>query len=586
MTTIETRPHSPISSAAEGLTLRPYQLSRAAGGERLLLATLVVALLLASLAPILRLAWEAVPFDARGWSVLQRVATAPATWRALGNSLELGAGATLVSALLGGGFALLAGATDIRGKGLLAFCFLLPLMIPPQVTAIAWIQLLGPGSPLLKALGLAPPPGTPNPLYGNGGIMLLMGIEHSALVFLSLRAGLRAVPRDIVDAARSAGAGTGAILREIILPLTAPAFGAGIALAFVSALGNFGIPALLGIPAGISVLPTLIYQRLAGFGVSALTEASILSVLVGAVACLGVALQHRLQARSGARMSARSGGGTVLALGRARPLAGLVCWLVLAAILAVPLVALVSTALVRVYGLPLAAANLTLDNFAAVLALESVGRGFRNSMLLGGAAALTLTLLGLLAGYLVVWRRSRILRFAVQLAELPLAVPGTVLAIACILLFLRPLPLIGIGLYGTLWLIFVAYLARFLPLALRPAIAAYRSLDPAMEEAARSCGAGLVARLAHIVAPLVAPAAAAGAILVFLTAFSELTVSVLLWSSGRETVGVTIFSLQEGGGLTAAAALSSLTVLAVILLMMLADLLGRRLPPGTVPWRG
>jgi len=123
--------------------------------------------------------------------------------------------------------ALLVALTDLRSKALLVFCFMIPLMIPPQITALSWIQLFGPSSALLKALGMAPALGSPHPLYTAEGIMLLLGIQHAPLVFLALRAGLRSMPREMVEAARASGAGHLRVLATIVLPLMTPALVAG-----------------------------------------------------------------------------------------------------------------------------------------------------------------------------------------------------------------------------------------------------------------------------------------------------------------------------------------------------------------------
>jgi iron(III) transport system permease protein len=184
----------------------------------------------------------------------------------------------------------------------------------------------------------------------------------------------------------------------------------------------------------------------------------------------------------------------------------------------------------------------------------------------------------------VAWRRSRLVRVIDTLVELPYALPGIVLAIAMILVFIKPLPVLGVSIYGTLWIVGLAYVARFLVLALRPIGAAFAQLDPALDEAAAAAGAGLGRRLRDVALPMVAPAAGAGAILVFLTALNELTVSALLWSSGAETLGVIVFSLQEGGDSPLAAAVSILAVGVVIALMLALTLLAKRLPKGTLPW--
>ncbi|EWY39309.1 ABC transporter permease [Skermanella stibiiresistens SB22] len=555
--------------------------------DAVLLVALASLIVVVSVLPMARLIFEALaPSGSGRVDVVTRVLSSAATWRAAGNSVWLSLGATALAVALGGGFALLAGLTDLRGKPALVFCFMLPLMIPPQITALSWIHLFGPSSALLGTLGLAPPPGTPNPLYSRGGIILLMGIEQSALVFLALRAGLRAIPRELVEAAQAAGAGRWRVLMTIVLPLAAPSLIAGTALAFVASVGNFGIPALLGIPAGISVLPTLIYQRLAGFGPAVLSDVAVLSILVGLIAFAGVLLQGWLLGLRDFRTVGAPARTLDYRLGRWRPAVEAACWLTIVIIVVVPLAALVTTSLVRVYGAPLDAATVTLANYAHVLLVhDATSRAFRNSLMLAGTAAAVLICVAVPLGYFIVWRRNRMLRVLNLLAELPYALPGVVLAIATILVFIRPVPFLNVTAYGTVWIILIAYLARFLSLALRPVVAGFHTLDPALEEAARMCGAGLIHRLRTVIVPMAAPVAAAGGILVFLTSFNELTVSILLWSSGAETLGVVVYSLEESGGTVLAAAVSVIAVAAILAIMLGASLLARRLPPGVLPWQ-
>ncbi|HKX08500.1 MAG TPA: ABC transporter permease subunit, partial [Stellaceae bacterium] len=265
----------------------------ATASERTLLLGLIVFVGAVSVVPLTRLLLEGVaPGGTLDLRVLASVLGAPRTWLAAERTLATAITSTAIATALGTAFALLVGATDLRGKAALGFVFLLPLMIPSQVTAIAWINLLGPASPLLKTLGLAPAPGTPHPLYGFGGISGIMGLEHAPLVFLTLRAGLAALPGEAIEAAETAGAGRWRIIATIVLPMCLPALAAGSALAFVSAIGNFGTPALLGIPAGYSVLTVLIYQQLAGFGPQAISEVSVLSLVLGLLALLGIAAER------------------------------------------------------------------------------------------------------------------------------------------------------------------------------------------------------------------------------------------------------------------------------------------------------
>jgi iron(III) transport system permease protein len=204
---------------------------------------------------------------------------------------------------------------------------------------------------------------------------------------------------------------------------------------------------------------------------------------------------------------------------------------------------------------------------------------------MSATAAIVIVLICIPLGYFIVWKKSRLLRLLNVAAELPYAMPGVVLAIAAILLFLKPLPVLNVSLYNTVWIIVFAYLARFLVLGLRPVISGYLQIDRTLEEAAQIAGASLPRRLVTIIFPLVAPAAVAGALLVFLTAFNELTVSALLWSSGAETLGVVVFSFEQGGDSTYASALAAVTVLVTISLMASTTLFAHKLPQGVLPWR-
>lgn len=510
--------------------------------------------------------------------------------RALWRSIESAALSGFFATLLGTGMALVLGMTDVRAKGVFVFFLLLPMMIPPHVTAIAWVQALGPASPVLNWLSLAPEAGSAHPLYSRAGVIGLLSLQHAPLVFLVVLAALRTLPREMSEAARLAGARPWRLLRRILLPLLAPSLLAGYALAFVSALGNFGIPALLGIPGRYTTLPVLIWQRLSSFGPSVLTDVAVISVLLAALAVVAIGVQMLLQRRMRSQLIGPAQPPLHVTLGPRRWLAeaGL-CAYVLAT-LALPLAALVATSLVRTYGLPLTAESLTLDNYAEVLLRQTVTlRAFLNSTLIAGAAAALLAGLAAVLSYYLTTRTRPVMHRGAAgmavLADVSYAIPGLVISIAFILAFIRPLPVIGLSLYNTLGIIFLAYLTAFFAIALKPVAAAYTQLDPGLNDAARVSGAGFVRRMWRIFLPLTAPAAASGAILVFLTAYNEVTVSALLWSTGSETIGTTIFNYEDGGYTTLAAAMASVTVLATIGLMAALDWMGRRLPPGVVPWR-
>ncbi|WP_163267624.1 ABC transporter permease [Chelativorans alearense] len=557
------------------------------GQDMALTVGIVAIIAVFSLLPMVRLLQEVVlPGGRFSLNVIHAGIVGSTTWRATWNTLCVGLGGTAFSLILGVAVALLVSLTDVRRRQAFVLCFVTPLMIAPQVTALAWLQLFGPSSPLLDLLGLAPPLGAPNPLYSPEGIVLLLGIQYAPLVFLIVRAGLRKLPRELVEAARSAGAGWFTVLRTVILPLMTPSIVGAAALTFVSCVGNFGIPAFLGIPANYLVLPTLIYQRLAGGGPAVLSEAAFLSVLIGVVAMVGIVLQDRISRRRDFRITATSLPAAPYSLGRWRHPVELGMWLLIVIILVLPLVGLVLTSLVRGYGVTLSADTATLENYRFILFEHAAARrAFVNSLYLSFGAAAFAVFAAIPLGYAIAWGKNRWIKVLNLAVELPYALPGVVLAIASLLLFLKPVPITGIHIYNTVWIILYAYLARFLVLAVRPAVSGYLQLDRALEEAAQVAGAGLFTRLRTIVFPLVAPAAIAGGLLIFMTALSELTVSALLWSSEAETIGVIIFAFEQGGDSKYAAAVSAIMVASTFLLMLLANLLAGKLPSGVLPWR-
>ena len=293
---------------------------------------------------------------------------------------------------------------------------------------------------MFALFGLAPAPGATNPLYSKGGIVLVMGIEHSTLVFLAVRAGLRNLPRDLIEAARLGGAHPLRVARSVILPLALPAILAGAALAFVASIGNFGIPALLGIPGRYTMLTTLIYQRPAGLrsarsgrGGGACARAS------PPVAVAGLLLPARGRAasrsRPGALRSSRS------RLGAARAWAETLLWILLVVIAVMPLVALLAASLALALGVPLRFGTATLANYRfALLEQDATLRAFGNSLLLAFTTALVSAAVALPLAYFATLRQSRLARVLDAVAAVPYAVPGTVLAIAIILVFLPPVP--------------------------------------------------------------------------------------------------------------------------------------------------
>jgi iron(III) transport system permease protein len=564
-------------------TASPFE--RDAGLARIaLLVAVLVALSVLPLAQLLGAAF--LKAGAVDFSGSLRVLASRSVVTALQNTLVTGIVSATLALLLGGAAALAVATTDMRGKRSFGFLFVLSMMMAPQVVALAYIAATGPTSPLLLSLGLAPSPGTPNPLRGPAGIIAVLALHHAPLAFITLRAGLRQVPRELVEAAQIDGANAFATIRLVLAPLLRGHLVAAGLLCFVAAIGNFGIPALLGLPANYLTLTTLIYRRLTSLGPDVIGDMAALSLILAILAGLGVAGARICLRRAMLVTEAGRELGVVWPLARWRvPVEGAM-GAVIALTLLVPLISLLTAALVPTYGVALRLDTLTLANVVEVLWVQDVTlQAFRNSFLFAGAAALIVAAMALPIAHLLVRRFPGQRVFVEGLFELPYALPGIVLAVATILIFLRPLPLVGVSLYGTAFIIVFAYVARFFALALKPVAATLAQIDPAVEEAASLCGAGALQRLRYIILPLAGPSLVSGALMVFLVAFNELTVSALLWAPGTQTIGVVLFNLEEAGLASQAAVIGLAATLAVAAIMLVIDAIGARHGPDAVPWR-
>ena len=494
---------------------------------------------------------------------------------ALSNSLFTSGLSTLIAVAVAVPLAAVTTKADLPGRNLIRLAILSPLVIPPHILAISWQQWAGPVGYLQRAIrslfDLLGPLWT---LYGPGGIILLLSFFSLPIAYLTITAGLVRIPRSVEEAAMCEGATTWQVWRHIVLPLVVPHIAAATILALLSALGNFGIPALLGIPAQYSTLPTLIYRQVASLSTSSFGRSASLGLLFGLPVLMVLLVQSKILGK--AEQSALGDAGEsrlIYSLGRWRlPVKGLLLTLILLCI-GGPLFSVAATGLVRAYGVPLTWENLTLDHFRFVLfELDRVRVATRNSLILASGSALICAFLAAIIGYTIVRARARWIQ---AIVNLPYALPGIVFALSLILVWIRP-PIPGMRIYGTLGIIFIAYLGRFLALALQPIAAGWEQVDPSIEEAAKVDGANFMQSLVYVLTPMIAPSLVVAALLVFLQALVELTLSALLAGTGTETLGWLIFGLEQGGYTTQSAALSTLLMIALLGFVGILGLFRRR----------
>ena len=550
MTDVETTPPS-LGPTETGRAQRgPLRtVRRWIPGAALLVAA--VLLVIVPLGVLLRTALEEGPA-----TLLESVASASgAVWASIWTSLA----ATVVAVVIGVVIAVLTERTEVPGRRGLRLGMLVAFVVPGYVAALGWLAAYGPGGMLDDLFGIAAPA-----LVGPLGVVLVMGVEAAPIAYLIVLAGLhsRAEP-DLERAARASGARPMVAFRTVTLPLLRPVMAGAAAIAFVLNVTSFGVPAVLGIPAGFTTMTTRIYRDLAfSSDPSSFVRAVGLAIVLATGAAVVIAIADWLLDRRG---TDRSGvfAGPLGAIGqpargpledgarhrRARPRAlagGAVAWSIVIALVILPLVGLLLSALTRAPGLAPTPANWTLDNFREVLD----GRTFSalgNSLLLASAAAVGVIVL---SGLAVMARRGRGGGATGGLLGLTFALPGSTLAVAVLLAY-------GVALRDTLLIILIAYLAKFWALGYRPVTAGLDAIPADSYRAARVSGAGVWTTTRTIVLPLLRPMIIAGGLIVFMFGLHEVTMSSLLYGPGSATLAVVVLNLQQLGdnGLTASLAL-------------------------------
>jgi len=488
----------------------------------------------------------------------------------LANSVRWALATTLLAWAMGIPCGWLLARTDLRCAGIARIAILVPMMTPPYVLALALTMLMQPGG-----LGDRWAPWLVAPLrpgfFGFWGVATVMALALFGLVALLVEASLRSLPTRLEDAAAALGASWFERTRRITLPLLRPALlNAGL-LVFLDAISNFGVPAVLGPRANLPLLPAEIHALVTSWPVD-LPLASALSSLLLIVAIMGVLLSNRLL--GGHLLPPARAGAAPLRLGIAGQCAA---WMFLAVLTGAgavaPYAAMIATSLAERFtdtGI-----ELTLDHYRALIQPGSRGlQALVTSLALSAGAATVCVLLGAFIAHALARGRGRLATALEALALLPRVLPKMVMAVAIILAFNAPW--IRVPIYGTVWILLVAYVALYLSDALRYADAGMRQVPARLEHAAETLGAGRWESFRRVTLPLLRPSLVAAWITTFLVCMRDLVASVILLPAGSETAGSFIFSQFEQGDVGAAMAMATVVTVTSTLVLIAMRVRTRR----------
>jgi iron(III) transport system permease protein len=520
-------------------------------------AVFLVFLMLLPLASIFRASlWSEAGF---GLTRYLEVFTDAAFLKAIWNTVIISFWVGVVAVGLGASLAWLTTRTDLPWKKPIRALVMASFVTPPFLGAFAWTLLAGPNAGALNKL-FRSVTGSEQALiniFTMPGLIFVMALYSFPYVFSMVANVCELISSDLEDAAEILGASKWRIARTITLPLALPALIGGFILAFLHSLSLFGAPAILGLPAGIHTITTQIWALFQY--PPRLDMAAAFSVPLLLATMLLIAAQKKILGRRG--FSTVGGKGSqkrLLRLGWGKLPVLLLVLGVLSLSVFLPYWILLKAALSKAWAMPLTWDNFTVRNFAfAFFEYGDTQRAIWNTFKLGVLTATVGTLVATLIAYITHRNLLRGARFLVFFALAPLVIPGIVLAVGLFIAYSQP-PLL---LYGTVWILFVAYLTKEMPIGYSQAESTFRSIHTELEEASRIIGANRLRSLKDVTAPLARSGLIAAWSFIFIGVIRELSASILLFAPSSKVVSVVIFDLKEEGQVGVIAVLGILLLL-------------------------
>jgi iron(III) transport system permease protein len=493
------------------------------------------------------------------------------------NSLQFATGAAVLALVVGTALAWMNERTNTPFKTLFFALAIIPLVIPGILFTVSWIML---ASPKIGLVNLALQKLTDSDvvfvnIYTMAGMIFVDGLHYSPMAFLLMTAAFRSMDPALEEQAAMSGASVLQVARSITLKLAWPAALGALLILFVRAIESFEVPALLGLPVGIHVYTSSIYQAIHQYP-SQIGLAAAYAVTLLLITSLGIYAQSRLSGQ-GARYSTVTGKGfrpRTIDLGKWRYLTAAIFIVYFVVIVLLPFLVLLWSSTQKFYSAPSWAAfgRMSLDSYRAVLDYPQFANAVWNSLVLAVGTATAVMLIAAVISWIVVRTRMPGRWLLDNVASLPLVFPGLVLGLAIMVCYLT----IDIGIYGTLWIMFIAYVTRFLPYGMRYGSASMLQIHKELEESAAMSGASWAMTFRRVVLPLLKPGLLAGFIYVMIVSIRELSSSILLYSPGTEVVSIMIWELWQNGQYVELSALGVMLIVALFLMVLLAQLVGRR----------
>ena len=494
------------------------------------------------------------------------------------NSIYYAVGVCSVTFVIGTFLAWVSERTNTPLKKLFVVMALIPFIIPGILSTIAWILLLSPKIGLINLVikGLLGLESAPFNVYSMWGMIWAESIHLYPLVFLLMSAAFRNMDTSLEEAALTAGSSTLATFGRITLPLMRPAMFSVMLIVFIRGIEAFEVPALIGVPAKISLFTTKIFLAIHQFP-SDFGLAGAYAVTLLAISTVGVLIYGRITRRE-ERYATVTGKGyrpRVIDLGAWKYLTCAISFLIFFLAVIMPVFVLLWSSFIPYYGVPSweLAEKMTLANYKYILNYPLAATAFKNSFYLSVGSATVVMLLTSVIAWVTVKTKLPGRAFLDTLTFIPIAMPGIVLGVSLIWVYLTlPIPI-----YGTIWVLLLAYVTKYIPYGIRAASASMIQINKELEEASLTAGGTWFQTFRKVILPLLMPGFTAGWIYISIIALRELSTSILLYSYNSTVLSIMAFDLWEGGQYTYVCALGVMMVSLLVVMAFTARKLGAKI---------
>ena len=505
---------------------------------------------------------------------------------ALANTLLACGGGTAIAVVIGLLFSWIVVRTNTPFRGFIAATSILPLFAPPLVAGVAWSILGSPKTGLINTAFKWAGLDWHVDFYSMSGLVFVFGIYYAPYVYMFTSSALRNMDPSLEEAAEISGASAFATLFSVTFPLIMPAIVSGMLLSFIVMLGIYGVPAVLGAPANINVLTTYIF-KLTNWSPPLYNTAAAVAIILMVVTGALVFLQQKvLSGRSYTTVAGKAFRPRTLDLGRWRWFTFSLGLIYLVIVVVLPMLALIVAAFrkfmfIRDIASLFDLRQYSLVHFNAIFDNPLTIRSIYNAVEVGLITAVVGGALAFAIGYTVHRTHVPRRRLIDLIATLPVAIPGLVIGVAYLWAW------IGIpgGLYGTIWILALAFIARFTPDTVKALSTSFLQIHRELEEAAWVCGKGMLTTIASIVLPLARPGVIASMTLLFVLAIRELGSSLFLYTSNTMVMSVLLLDYYEGGNIGKTAAFSLVQTVLLGALIGGANWLARSAAQGGVAQR-